>query len=230
MENQKKKRNVLKITLNIVFYLIIIFMFVFSISSIQRKKEDELPHLFGNAYMPIVTDSMEGNLKDSLMVGDLALVKLLDDAGREQLEVGDIIVFYRSSRFIIHRIIDGYQTESGDVYLITKGDNTAENEVDGPVDLSRVIAVYSGNSVPAVGNAIIFLQTPTGFAVGILLPVALILIYYGVLMVANILAINKEKLALEFANKAEESKVDLEAEKEKIRQQILEELKKEQEK
>ena len=94
----KEKSNitikVLKIVGNVFFYLVIIFLLIFSIANIKVKKESDVPNVFGRGFIAVIRDSMEGNEEDSINEGDLIFVKMLDEKGIANLEIGDIVTFF----------------------------------------------------------------------------------------------------------------------------------------
>ncbi len=71
------------------------------------------------------------------------------------------------------------------------------------------------------------MQSPTGFALFIILPVVLILAFEGVVLGRNIISLNRAKMEEKYAQEKEDTKKLLEAEKEKLREELLAELKKE---
>jgi len=112
-------------------------------------------------------ESMEPTLSD----GDLVMVKKVDP---EEVEVGDIIVFYEPgshSTIIIHRVV--YRVEQGGhVFFKTKGDNNRDPD---PWFVSEkdLIGVVVGGSeplkFPLLGRLALFLKTPYGKALVIVL-------------------------------------------------------------
>ncbi|MFA6843636.1 MAG: hypothetical protein WCR33_04470, partial [Bacilli bacterium] len=79
--------------------------------------------------------------------------------------------------------------------------------------------IYSGQWDNA-GNTLKFLQSSLGFGLCIVLPTFLLLVFEAVLLVRNILKNNREKMAAQM----EENKIDLDAEREKMKQELLKEL------
>ena len=224
------KRSVTIIT-TILFYVIIFSLIIFSISSISLKKDDDIANIFGRGYVSVLTDSMAGDKKDSFSSNDLILVKVLDDESREKLREGDIVTFYRlkistlpgtPSGFITHRIIRIFQL-GDETFIQTQGDAPGALP-DNPIHISEALSVYTGQ-IKGVGSVIKTLQTPNGFALFVIIPVAILLIVQIVLLTRNVFSIsnqkNQEKLELE----KQEALKALEVEKEKIRQQLLEEIK-----
>lgn len=234
MENEKKTtpKKVLKITLNSLFYLIIILLLIFSVANIKVKKENDIANVFGTGFLSVQSNSMLGDKDDSFEKGDMVFVKMLDEKSVLDLKVGDIVTYFDMSikQFNTHRIVE---INFDDEYIVTQADynqagQNTNTQPDQPITFDQAIATYK-SKVSGLGNTLDKLQSPTGFALFIILPVALILIFEGVMLVRNILQLNREKMEDKYAQEKEDTKKTLEVEKEKIRQELLAELKKEKE-
>lgn len=222
---------ILKITGNVVFYTLIVILLLFSISNLSVKTNKDVANIFGRGFLPVISDSMEGNNSDSFNKGSLVFVTLLTDEAKENLEVGDIVTFYdlNLSALNTHRVV--HITPS---YIVTQGDKAAASApyiIGGDntgvqyeiVTYDNIKAIHTGH-VGGVGSAVSYLQTPTGFAIFVIAPVVLLLAYQGYVLTKTLLAVNKEKIEAKHAVDKEQL---LEAEKERIRKELLEELKKE---
>ena len=231
-EQVKKVTKILKIVLNVFFYSVIVLLVLFSFANMKLKQKDDIANLFGRGFLTVLTDSMDGDQEDSFTPEDVIFVRLLDDESRDELKVGDIVTYFSMEvpglgvqGFITHRIVERFTLE-GETFLVTQGDK--ENSIpDEPINIKDAIAVYS-NKWEGAGNALKYLQTPTGFALFVILPVAIILIVEAVLLVRNIIIVNNQKLTEKIQSESTPT-FDVEAEKERIRQQILEEMKKQEE-
>lgn len=206
--NQTKK--IVTIVLTVLYYIFIVVLLTFSIITISSRGEDKIPNLFGKGYLAVRTDSMDGENKDSFKVGDLIYVKLLNEKSREQLKVGDVVTYFDHAirSLNTHRIVEINDTPSGKS-IVTQGDKAGLPR-DSARPIEDILAVYTGKN-PGAGKFIFFLNSRLGFGLLIVLPVFLLFVFQGyrvyVLYQAN------KKPAL-----------DYEAEKEKLRQEILEEL------
>lgn len=210
-DNSQLKR-ILKIVLTVIYYVFIVVLLSFSIITIASRGERQIPNLFGRGYLAIVSDSMSGNQEDSFDQGDLIYVRILNDKTRQELKVGDVVTFYDYSIQALntHRIVEIYDTLTGKS-VITQGD-----KVGAPRDPARpiedILAVHTGTKKGG-GKFILFLHSKTGFGVLIVLPVFILFAIQGFRFYVLI----KE-------NKKSEQAIDLEAEREKIRAQILQEM------
>ncbi len=223
--------NVLKIVGNVLFYTLIVLLLLFSISNLSVKTNKDVANIFGRGFLPVISDSMEGNNSDSFDKGSLVFVKLLSESQKEDLEIGDIVTFYDLNLAALntHRVV--YVTPS---YIVTQGDKAAASApyvIGGDntgvqyeiVTYDNIKAIRTGD-IGGVGSAVSYLQTPTGFAIFVIAPVVLLLAYQGYVLTKTLLAVNKEKIEAKHAVDKEQL---LEAEKERIRKELLEELKKE---
>lgn len=126
-----------KIALNVVFYILILLVLLFSISNIRAKnKNDQIPNIFGKGYLNVLSDSMTGDNEDSFNTGDMIIVKIANKKNISKLEVGNIVTFYdyrlasnkgAGTALNTHRIVYiGKNTEGTTIYY-TMGDKIAKN-------------------------------------------------------------------------------------------------------
>lgn len=225
MKNSSKAKKVISIVLNAVFYIVIALILVVSLVVINNKDRNQVTGILGRGFVPILSDSMDGNETDSFKKGDLLVVDVLSEAEKQELEVGDIVVFYSSTydALIAHRIIEVDSTVG---YVVTRGDkaeldaatsgNPIESYNDSPSSFYNVQAVCV-SIIPNVGGVVTYLQTPTGFGLIIVLPTVLFLAYALIRFIRDLVRSKEAKLI----QKNEE-------EKELLKKQLREELKKEQ--
>lgn len=234
MNKKPNLKSILNIAGNVVFYFMIVFLLLFSIANLQVKSEKDIANVFGRGFLPVLSNSMEGTKSNSFDKGDLLFVKTIRTSQVDKLKVDDVITFYDLSIAALntHRIVEvknSYIVTQGDkanalnAYVVN-GDNTGKDFQI--VTFDNIKAVHTG-TLGGVGSAVTYLQSPTGFALFIILPVVLLLAYQGFVLTKALLAINKEKFETKYALDKEQSAKDFELEKEKIRKELLEELKKE---
>lgn len=233
-QQKNTAKKVLFIVLNVLFYAFIVLLLLFSIANIKAKKADDIPNVFGRGFLTVQSDSMSGNNKDSFKEHALIFVDLLSDKEKEELKVGDIITYYDTglNNFNTHRIV-----EVQDNLFITQGDlmasNPATKYVPGEDNDPATYEIVSKVAVKAKyvshwnGAGKIYDFIVDHFEWTILLPVALIVILEVFLLVRNIIRYNQEKMKEKYA-KASLDELDEET-KERLRQELLEELRKEKE-
>ncbi len=150
----------------------------------------------GIKLLPVLSDSMDGDEKDSFAKGDLVIAKTPKDV--RNLEVGDIITFKYTvnGKEILntHRIVERNNGADGlaDNY-VTHGDNNPSTMTES-VNPNAVLAVYSTH-LKGVGAAISWLQDPTHFLLVIVLPLALLFIYNIIMFVRMLMQWKLEKAA-----------------------------------
>lgn len=222
------KHKAFKISINAVFYIVIISLVLFALANIKVKKVNNIANVFGYGFLSVQSNSMYGELDDSFEQGDLIFVRMLSDESRGNLQVGDIVTYYDTSirAFNTHRIVE---IDFDEQIVITRADyNAATNQVnttpDKPIALSQVISLYK-SSQPNLGTTLDYMQSPTGFALIVIVPVALIFLYEGAILVKNIIAINHEKIEKKYKEDLKNTHELLEIEKEKIKQELMKELK-----
>jgi len=227
-----KLKKVLKIMMNVSFYMIIISLILFAVANMKIKKENNIANIFGVGFLSVQSNSMFGELDDSFEKGDMIFVKLLDESKRENLVVGDIITYYDMSirAFNTHRIVEinleeDYIVTQADYNQVSQSQNTAPDQ---PIKLDQAIAIYDGH-VANLGSTLDYVQSPSGFAVVVILPVVIILFYEGFNLFRNIMALNKEKLESKYKDDLKRTHELLEIEKQKMREALINELKQKEE-
>ena len=95
-----------------------------------------------------------GSMWPALKKGDLVLIKGIDS--RDDITLGDVVVYTNKAGFTIHRVI-----ELNEATLITKGD--ANNVADSPINYDEVVgrAVEWGDKpfrIPLLGNISLFIN------------------------------------------------------------------------
>lgn len=121
---------------------------------------DEIPSFFG--WKPFIV--LSGSMETEIYAGDVAVVKETDTAS---LKKGDIIAFKSGEIVITHRIYDIIQ-EDGETKYITKGDNN-NAEDNGYVFTEQIEGIYQFK-ISRLGNLAMFVQTPVGMIVCLSIP------------------------------------------------------------
>ncbi len=110
--------------------------------------KDRILMLFGHGFAVVISGSME----PAIQIDDLVLI-----AQKESYSPGDVVVYLRDGRWIIHRVIQVREDT-----LITQGD--ANNLADPPVPLAAVKG-YMILRIPQGGKVVNFIKTPAVTAV-----------------------------------------------------------------
>ena len=164
----KKKNKVLKYA-EFVFLGILILILIVMLSLIVKSRlyPDEIPGLFGYKPLIVASDSMQ----PSVLAGDLVIVKQVD---AEELMTGDVIAFKENNGTVtVHRIVDMI-TSKGEVYFETKGDN--RTTTDAALTAGESVVGKFSSRIVGLGNVILVIASPLGFAVLLLSTLLLFLI------------------------------------------------------
>ena len=136
--------------------------------------KDEVPTLFGYAPMIVLTDSMAGENEDSFSGGDLIFVKTVK---AEDVKIGDVISFFdpqgNGTSITSHRVVEVIN-EDGKITFKTKGDNN-NTEDKLPVPAENLAGVYTGFKIVGAGRVAMFMQTPWGLIVCVVVPILLLI-------------------------------------------------------
>jgi len=210
----------LGITGNVLFYLLLLALLLFSISNLSVRSEKDLPSIFGKGFVSILSGSMEGEEKDNFPTGSLVFIDILSQTQKENLEVGEIIVFYDNVQriHIIHRIktiTDNTVVTQGDVNARLYGDfdgtNFNSNMQLEASQLEDVIGRYTGH-ITGVGSFIQEVRSPNGLLLWVVLPLFILFSFEAVVLIRYIIRRNKEKLELKYAAEKEALRKELEQE------------------
>ncbi len=140
----------------IIILLVIVLLINISIIIQTKTKPNLVPSVFG--YKPFIV--LSGSMESQINVGDLVIVKEVD---AKNLKTGDIIAF-RDSKDIVttHRIVD-ITTKNNQLCFKTKGD--ANNAEDNDIVYSNMVEGKYQTKIAKIGNTILFIQKPVGFAI-----------------------------------------------------------------
>ena len=255
MENTKqmnpKVKKLLSIVFNVLFYAFLVVLFAFSISNIRSKKNN-IPNIFGVGYLQAQSGSMTGTFE----AGDFIWVKIANEKKIEKLKVGDIITFYDAAidetitgakgendgtSLNTHRIVDIVESLDGSKTYICQGDYVKQlypeyvynkddmtHTMTQRVQVEDIKAIYTRNMGKGMTGILKFAKSSLGFGLCIVLPTALLLVYEVVMLVRNIMKLNKEKMEAQMAETQAAQQEDLEAQKQRMREELLAELRAEQ--
>lgn len=222
-----------KIALNVVFYILILLVLLFSISSIRAKnKNDQIPNIFGKGYLNVLSDSMTGDNEDSFNTGDMIIVKIANKKNISKLEVGNIVTFYdyrlasnkgAGSALDTHRIVYIDKTNNDSYVYYTVGDKIAKqlNFDASKLNADNYLTILNSlgsNNYQAFGSTEIrgiysgkwsgfgkTIQTINNHFIAIIIvPVAILLVFEIGVLVLNIMRAREEKLKLEMKETSQE--------------------------
>lgn len=217
MTKKQKAGKIASYVINILSIIIMLFA-IFIVSTSLASKDKGYTSYFGTAYVVVQSDSMKEDWQthevksDNFQKGDVIAFKVLSDQDKDNLQVGDVITFYdnilNSKALNTHRIkeikvVDGVKT------FVTKGDNNMHEDTTERT-MSDVQGKFAGKS-SAIGRILTYLQSKTGFAIFIVVPCVLIVVYCLVLVVMNLMKYSKAKAVLEREDNVDALKAEIKA-------------------
>ena len=172
IKNSKASSRALTI-IGIVLCVILIPLLIINVTLIIRSytNPDKVPSFGGVVPMVVMTDSMYPEIKS----GDLIICHTID---AKDVKKGDIISFFdpagNGTSVVTHRVIEIVEKD-GAIAWRTQGDanNTADIE---PVPEKNLVGLYNFR-IAGVGNVAMFMRTPQGLIVCVLLPILLLVGY-----------------------------------------------------
>lgn len=112
-----------------------------------------------NAYLS------ENNLNDQLQMFDIVVCNHLP--AEDELELYDIVVYKYDDYHIIHRIVgieEPNEKHPNERHFLLKGDANKYSD-EFPVLYSQMQGIYEGFRIPFVGSFVMFMQSPAGWLV-----------------------------------------------------------------
>ena len=166
--------------------LIMIASMVLSIATLATVDEQN-KSIFGYRIYLVRTDSMSLSDNNADMdvhfeAGDIIFAKVVKDPST--LQAGDIISFISTNKesfgeTVTHMIREVKTDAEGNVVsFVTYGTNTDEND-DGEVTPDRVLGKYV-YKISEAGNFFMWMKSPHGYIICVLIPLMLLLFYYGI--------------------------------------------------
>ena len=197
---------------NIIVWLVAllaVFIMLFTIISVSTFNRNDR-NLFGYRVYIVLSDSMS---KTDFDAGDLVLVKSVDPT---TLKEGDIISYISQNtenygEVVTHKIRSLTTDANGERGFITYGTTTDKND-ETVVTYPFVLGKYQTH-LPKVGTFFQFLKTPQGYFVCIFIPFMLLILYQGINCIGLFRRYKREQME------------EMQAEKEKIEAERLENLK-----
>lgn len=182
------------------FFLAIFIAIITFFASLSGEKNGK--EIFSRKMLIVKGDSMtkseiSENEEIFFGVGDLIVVKTVDNP--EKLKAGDVISFVSQSpeslgETVTHKIREIQYSPDGKIAgFITYGINTGKSDTT-PAKPEQIIGKYSFK-IEGLGNLFLFLKTPQGYYLSILIPAVLLIIFFSVSVGK---ALGKEDLSKEY--------------------------------
>ncbi len=187
MDKAAKRKKTWKIVGNIVFWVVLLTIVLYSTVTLFSERENNMTSVFGISALTVQSDSMSPTFDQ----GDLIFINTnfeFDDL-IERFNNGDkLVVTFVASRTTEQGVITFFNThtvkdireQNGIYWFDVIGDNAPENSVEQKVG-AEIVGVWTGTSWPSMGiiidNTIDFLKSSTGFLLFIVLPCLAFLVY-----------------------------------------------------
>ncbi len=170
VDKRNKILTIVGIVLCVLFTPILIVNCIMIIQSLINP--DEVPGLGGVSPMIVLTGSMEPTIK----AGDIIFVKAIEAA---DVEIDDVISFFdpagNGTSVVTHRVKDKKEVD-GVIKFQTKGDNNSTEDRLW-VSEDALIGEWTEFGIPLVGYVALFMQTPYGLIICIMVPLGLLIGY-----------------------------------------------------
>lgn len=172
-EGKSNARHKVLTVVGAVLCVILIPVLVINVTLIIKSftNADEVPKIGG--YCPLIV--LSGSMEPEIGVGDLIICKQIDS---EQVQKGDVIAFFdpdsNNNSVLTHRVVKVVD-ENGALSYQTKGDanNTEDRSL---VTADKLVGIYQFR-IPGAGNIAMFMQSPAGLIICVVLPLALLIGY-----------------------------------------------------
>lgn len=197
---EKQKRTAGNKALNIIGFILCLLMLPIVIVNmtlfIQSLIQPDVPPNF-MGYTPLIVSS--GSMTPSFDVTDMVIVKTPENAA--DLADGEVVCYLSGNSLTTHRIVGRETSDEGHMVYVTQGDaNNAPDRVR--VNPSQIIGVYKTH-IPKLGKFALFMQTPTGIILFVVLPLLAMFIIFRIIDNRRYKALMKEKEAQLRAAEAE---------------------------
>lgn len=257
---KEKTKFILTIVGNVIFYLLIFVLLLWSIMNINAGSSNGgFPNIFGKGFLSVQSNSMSdtGSLPTeyndykikSFNKGDLLNVNVFDINKVNELNVGDVVTYYDRNLNALnsHRIVYLTRDESnnvmsfsteGDYIVCTLGLYDPSNADKGNLNMQLQnrgdIATFNSSNFSDIKGVVTSVKTGAGNVLDNLhqnwlwyfvLPVGLLLIFELFMVIKNFMELKGTKQKAALAGDKEAMLAEIQAEKEKMRQELLAELK-----
>ena len=164
-------------------------MMIFTVISVTSVDKNDR-NLFGYRAFIVRSDSMKAT---DFGAGDVIFVKEVDPA---ELREGDIVAYISQNRYsygetVTHKIRRVLTQAEGGPGFITYGTSTGADD-ETVVTYPYVLGKYTGK-IPKIGRFFLFLKTPAGYVVCILVPFLLLIGYNAVRIIRHLRGVKKEE-------------------------------------
>jgi len=179
VENTQNKKNTWKIVGNVVFWVLLVVVILYSAVTLFSKREENMTSIFGVSALSVQSNSMSPTFKKGALVfidTEYDVDQLITDfQNDEKVVITFRVVDGTDVYYNTHTVID-YQEVGGLDWFTTQGDSAPE-DLKETILGTEIIGVWTGSYLPGAGGFIDFLQSSVGFLLFIVLPCLAFLVY-----------------------------------------------------
>ena len=103
-------------------------------------------------------------------IDSYSIITINKYSSEEQVNQYDVVAYEtQEGTIVVHRIVDVLNDEDETVQYVTKGDANVLNDTEGAsplisdhITFDSILGYYDGHSIPKLGYAVVFLQSPVG--------------------------------------------------------------------
>ncbi|MBP5268995.1 MAG: signal peptidase I [Ruminococcus sp.] len=183
-------KKVLKITANVLVWIILILALLVTIMVFSSGRNNGVANLLGYIPMTVESDSMKPTFKKD----DLIICKEVDDV--YALQEGDVITFWtiidgqrvkNTHRIVAINEIDNTRS------FVTRGDNNPQDDTV-PASANDIIGKWTDVKLGGFGKVMNFLRTKTGFFICIVIPMAVFFLVELYKFIVTLVELKKPEL------------------------------------
>lgn len=184
-------KKVLKITANVLVWIILILALLITIMVFSSGRNNGVANLMGFIPMTVESDSMKPTFKKD----DLIICKEVDDVYK--LEKGDVITFWTiiDGKRVknTHRIVEVNEFENSRSF-VTRGDNNTQDDTM-PAYGGDIIGKWTDVKLSGFGKVMNFLRTKKGFFICIVIPMAVFFLVELYKFIVTLVELKKPELS-----------------------------------
>lgn len=189
----EKLMNHIKITSRVAMYVLIVFLIIFATAHTKIKSENQIANIFGIGFLSMTSNINELDLDKPPVKGDILIVSM-SQKNQSQINTNDIVVYYEKSSqsFKTTKIIE---VNDEKLHLLSNHqDQLIKVEI---IDKNQVIGTYKFK-IKNLGNILTYIQEASGFALLVVLPIIMMLLFESKRLIKSVSMIKKNKIEAQY--------------------------------
>lgn len=162
ISTKRSAKNIVMTTLGVILAVVLVPILIMNTTIIVKSflYPSQVPDFFG--IKPFIV--LSGSMEPEISIDDLVVVK---EAPIQSIDVGTVIAYRTGNIVTIHKVIEK-AGEGSAVKFTTQG--VANNAPDQTPVTAKMLEGVHIATLPRIGGVALFMQTPTGMIVCILIP------------------------------------------------------------